>query len=241
MQFQKGYELLHKKYPDALAIAYFQSFSNTYAPLEILKQTYTPFIQNPQVSILSIATRSDCLNDDVIEYLDSLCDEKEIWIELGLQSAHDKTTEAMNRGHTYKIFEECIQRLSKTRINICVHLINSLPNETREMMLRSVKTIAKLPIHAIKIHMLHVVKDSVLGKQYIQQPFPLLSREEYIDTLIAQLEVLPPTMIIQRVSGEGDPQNVLAPNWTHDKKAVMNGIDKEMKRRNSWQGKCYHK
>lgn len=240
-QFEKGMVMMSRKWSDGKPIAYFQAYTNTYASLEELKKIYDPFAQREDILAIAIATRADCLEDEKIAYFDSLCDQKEIWIELGLQSIHDKTAEKCNRGHTYATFLDCIERLKNTRLKICVHLINSLPEESKEEMLESAKAIAALPIHAVKIHMLHVCHGTKMGKEYMENPFPLMSLEEYVDIVIKQLEVLPPEMIIQRLTGDAVKELLIAPEWTLNKTNVFNSIDKEMVKRDTWQGKHYKK
>lgn len=235
-QFEKGIKIMQRKWPNGEAMAYFQAYTNTYAPLPILKQTFEPFIKRKDVIAIAIATRADCLEDEIIDYLQSLTIEKEIWIELGLQTIHNQTAAAINRGHTYELFLDTIQRLSKTDLKICVHLMNSLPNETSEMMVESARAIGQLPIHAVKIHMLHLLKNTQMGNEYLCSPFPLLSREEYIDTVVKQLMVLPKEIIIQRLTGDGVVDDLIAPLWTIRKVTILNDIDKEMVRRNGWQG-----
>lgn len=236
-QFDKGFEMMRRKWPEGQAIAYFQAYTNTYGPLEKLKQTFDPFVEREDVLALAIATRADALNDENIAYLDSLCDKKDIWVEVGLQSIHEKTAKLTNRGHDLKCFEEAIMKLAKTRLKICVHMINSLPNETKEEMIETAKYIADLPIHAVKIHMLHVISDSRMGQDYLKEPFPVLSKDEYIDVVIAQLEVLPAEMIIQRLTGDANKDHLIVPEWTLKKVIVLNDIDKEMKRRDTYQGR----
>lgn len=236
-QFQQGCEMMRRKWPQGKAMAYFQAYTNTYAPLSMLKQTFDPFIQRPDILALCIATRADCLTNETIEYLQEASKQKDIWIELGLQSIHDETARHVNRGHTYAQFIDCIERLTHTDLKICVHIINGLPYETKEMMVESAKALAKLPIHAIKIHMLHLMKHTQMAKEYETHPFPLLTREEYVDIVISQLEVLPANIILQRLTGDGIQEDLIAPDWTRKKVVVLNEIDKEMVRRNTWQSK----
>lgn len=238
-QFEQGCHMMKRKWPQGSAMAYFQAYTNTYAPLSILKQTFDPFIHHPEVKALCIATRADCLEDEKIAYLDELSRQKEIWLELGLQSIHDETAMMVNRGHTFQQFLDCIRRLEHTNLNICVHLINGLPYETKEMMIASAQALAQLPIHALKIHMLHLMKGTTMAESYEKTPFPLLSREAYVDIVIAQLEVLPPQFIIQRLTGDGIQSDLIAPDWTRKKVIVLNEIDKEMAKRNTWQGRLY--
>lgn len=237
VQFAEGKRMMRKKWPHAAFIAYFQAYTNTYAPLTKLKEVFQPFAQRKDVAAISIATRADCLEDEKIAYLNSLCKEKEIWIELGLQSMHDETAKRINRGHTYAQFLDCIRRLSHTNIKIAVHLINSLPYERKEDMLASAAAIAQLPVHALKIHMLHIMEGTQMAQEYRDHPFPILSKEAYIDIVVSQLELLPAEMIIQRLTGDGVKEHLIAPDWTLKKVVVLNDIDKEMVRRNTWQGK----
>ena len=240
-QFEQGLSMMKRKWPQGLPIAYFQAYTNTYASLETMKKVYDPFAKREDILAIAIATRADCLEDEKIEYLDSLCDSKEIWIELGLQSIHDKTAKRCNRGHDLATFLDCINRLKGTRLKICVHLINSLPDESEEEMLESAKLLASLPIHAVKIHMLHVCHGTQMAKEYEELKFPLLSLEEYVDIVIKQLEIFPPELIIQRLTGDAVKELLIAPEWTLNKTNVFNTIDKEMVKRDTWQGKKYIK
>lgn len=236
-QFSDVYEVMKRKWPTGLPMAYFQAYTNTYAPLEKLKEYFTPFVERTDILGIAIATRADCLEDDKIAYLQSLTKKKEIWIELGLQSIHDKTALATNRGHDYATFLDCIERLKNTDLKICVHIINSLPNEDEQMMLETAKQVGQLPIHAVKLHMLHVCEGTKMGEDYKKNPFPLFTLEQYIDIIIKQLEVFPPEIIIQRLTGDAVKELLIAPEWTLNKTNVLNSIDKEMVRRNTWQGK----
>lgn len=236
-QFYRRREIMRHKWPDCKTMAYFQSFTNTYAPLETLKKIYDPFMQKDDIIGICIGTRPDCLGQECIDYLAELAKEKEIWIELGLQTIHETTAKAINRGCSYDEFLTAIDRLSHTNLHICVHIINGLPQETKEMMLETVEALAKLPIHALKIHMLHIIEGSTMALQYRQSPWELLSLEEYVDIVIEQLERLPQTMILQRLTGDGMEDLLIAPKWTLKKTIVLNEIDKEMVRRNTWQGK----
>lgn len=238
-QFDTICTIMRHKWPQGVPMAYFQAYTNTYAPLSKLQETFLPFIEHPDVVALSIATRADCLEDDKIQYLQSLTKQKDIWIELGLQSIHDETAKRVNRGHTYADFYDCVKRLQGTDIKLCVHLINSLPYETKEDMLASAQALAQLPIHAVKIHMLHLMDGTQMAQEYKEQPFPILSMEAYVDIVIRQLEVFPPEFIIQRLTGDGIQKDLLAPLWTKKKVVVLNEIDKEMARRNTWQGKYF--
>lgn len=240
LQFSHGMDRMRQKWPDGLAIPYFQAYSNTYAPLSVLKQTFDPFAQQSDIPAISIATRADCLDTDTIAYLNDLAQKQDIWLELGLQSMHDETAERINRGHNYACFLKCIEQLKNTNIKICVHIINSLPYETKEMMLQTAAALGSLPIYAVKIHMLHIMEKTEMAKEYKEHPFPILSKEDYIDIVIQQLELLPPELVIQRLTGDGVKEALITPHWTLKKVCVLNDIDKEMKHRNTWQGK-FHK
>lgn len=236
-QYQKGLQIMHKKWPNGKGMAYFQAYTNTYAPLSVLQDTFTPFFEADEVRAVCIATRADCLEDEKIEWLKKCSQTKDIWIELGLQSIHDLTAAMVNRGHSFHQFLDCIHRLEGSRLKICVHLINGLPYETDTMMLESAKALARLPIHGVKLHMLHIMKDTKMANQYEHDDFPLLTKEQYIDIVIRQLELLPPQFVIQRLTGDGVQKKLLAPEWTRKKVILLNDIDKEMVRRNTWQGK----
>lgn len=240
-QFEKGYKMMQNKWPNGKAIAYFQAYTNTYAPLSVLKEHFEPFVERDDVCALAIATRADCLEDEKIAYLQQLAEKKEIWIELGLQSVYNETADRVNRGHTYEVFEDCVKRLSHTNIKICVHLINNLPYETSEMMVHSAEVIGKLPIHAVKIHMLHLMENTKMALEYAEHPFPIMDRNTYVDTVIRQLEVLPQHIIIQRLTGDGVQDQLIAPDWTRKKVIVLNEIDKEMAKRDTYQGKLFKK
>lgn len=238
-QYNEGILMMQKKWDTNKTIPYFQSYTNTYGSLNKIKQCIEPFINKEEVVAIAIATRADCLSDECIEYLNSLTDKKEIWLELGLQTIHDKTAIFLNRCHTYKEFINCINKLVKTNLKICVHIMNSLPYETSEMMIQTAKEVGSLPIHAVKIHMLHLINGSKLANDYIINPFHLLSIEEYVDIVIKQLEYIPSNIIIQRLTGDGVKEDLVAPLWTLNKTNVLNNIDKRMYLSNTYQGiKC---
>ncbi|MDQ0359283.1 TIGR01212 family radical SAM protein [Breznakia pachnodae] len=241
IQYDANLKVMKNKWPQGKGFAYFQAYTNTYCSLETLKETIEPFFYKEDVLGLCIATRADCLEDEKIEYLNKLAQEKEIWIELGLQSIYDETAARINRGHTYATFVDCVERLKNTDLKICVHLMNSLPNETKDMMITSAKTIGQLPIHAVKIHMLYLMENTVLAKEYLEHPFPLLSKEDYIDVVVRQLEYLPKEIIIQRLTGDGVKEQQIESFWMLNKTVVLNDIDKEMVKRNTYQGRMLEK
>ncbi len=235
-QFEKVKTKMHEKWEKAKYIPYFQAHTNTYAPLEVLKEKFEPVLKQDGVVGLSIATRADCLSDDVVEYLYDLSKRTYLIVELGLQTIFDKTGELINRCHTYREFLNGYKKLSDKGINVCVHLIIGLPGETKEMMLKSVKEVAKLKPHAVKLHLLHILKSTRLAKMYENNEFKTLTREEYVDIIVDALEILPEETIIQRLTGDGARDSLIAPLWSLKKFCVLNEIDKEMVRRNSYQG-----
>lgn len=235
VQYQNGCTMMERKWPYAKTIPYFQSFTNTYGPLKKIKACIQPFLNREEVVAIAIATRADCITDECIAYLNECAQIKEIWIELGLQSIHDATALAINRAHTFQDFLDTLERLRHTQLKVCVHLMNGLPHETIEMMIESAEVLGQLPIHAVKIHMLHLIKGTTMAKE----SFPLLSQAEYVDLVVRQLEVLHPSMIIQRLTGDGLVEQLIGPDWTIKKTIVLNEIDKRMAKLNTWQGKAY--
>lgn len=234
-QYKEGLKRMQNKWPDCIGFAYFQSYSNTYAPLAILKKVYDPFFKDPDIPGVAIATRADCLSDEIIDYLNH--QDKEVWLELGLQSVHETTMEKCNRKHSTQIVFDWIDKLKSTNIKTCVHIINGLPNETKSDMLETVKQISKHNPDAIKIHMLHLIEGTQMAKEYEEHPFHILTLEEYVDIVVDQLELLPQEMIIERLTGDGIAKDLIGPKWTIKKTIVTNEIDKLMVKRNTWQGK----
>ena len=235
-QYLQRKPIFTRKWPTARPMAYFQSYTNTYDTIEHLQQLYQPFLDDEEIVGLVIATRCDCLDDEKISYLSQLTSRKEIWLEIGLQSIHDQTLKEMNRGHDYASFLNCIDRLQNTGIKISVHLINGWPTESQEMMLQTAEAVGKLPITAVKIHMLHVLKNTRLAERY---PFPLLTKQQYCETVSRQLTLLRPDMVIERITGDGLADQLIAPDWTIKKVSVINDIDKFMAANDLWQGKNY--
>ena len=235
-QFQDIKKVMNNKWKDTLYIGYFQANSNTYAPVNKLKELYESILKEKDVVGLSIATRCDCLEDDVLDYLEDLNKRTYLTVELGLQTIHEESSKFINRCHTLKEFEDGVKKLRKRNISVVVHIINGLPNETKEMMLETVKYLNKLDIQGIKIHMLHILKNTNLAMVYITSPFKILTKDEYIDIVISQLELLRSDIIIHRLTGDPDPNLLIEPTWTVKKIDVLNGIDKEMAKRNTYQG-----
>ena len=238
-QFDKVKEIMIKKWPNAYYIAYFQANTNTYAPVSLLKEKFEPVLKLDNVIGLTIATRPDSIDDECLEYLKDLNKRTKLTIELGLQSMHNKTLKLINRGHDLKCFDECVKKLKDNNIEVVVHIINGLPYETKEMMLETVKYLNNINIDGIKIHMLYVSKNTELEKLYLKEKFHILTKEEYIDIVISQLEVLNPKIVIHRITGDPVSKDLIEPKWLLKKVCLLNDIDKEMVKKNSFQGKSY--
>lgn len=235
-QFLKMKEVVNKKHIPCKYIGYFQARTNTYASLDVLKEKYECILKQDDVIGLNIATRCDAISDDCLDYLEELSKRTFLTIELGLQTIHEKTSVLINRCHSLKQFEDMVVKLRKRNINVCVHIINGLPYETEEMMLDTVRYLNKLDIQGIKIHMLYIIKDTVIDTMYKKERFKILSKEEYIDIVIKQLELLRPEIVINRITSDPDKETLEEPRWLVDKCQLLNDIDKEMKRRNTYQG-----
>ena len=235
-QFNNIKSLLHKKWPKAKYIGYFQAHTNTYAPINILKEKYETILSLENVVGLSIATRSDAISEECLNYLEQLSKKTYLTIELGLQTIHEKTTKLINRCHTLKNFEEMVKKLRKRNINVVVHIINGLPFETEEMMIETVKYLNKLDIQGIKIHMLHILKNTKLELLYKNTKFHVLTKDEYVDIICKQLEYLRPEIVINRITGDPVKEDLIEPTWLIKKFCVLNDIDKELVKRNSYQG-----
>lgn len=238
-QLLQGKEKLGRKCDCHKYIAYFQAFTNTYAPVETLRACYTEAMADPEVVALSIATRPDCISPETLTLLTELSRIKPIWIELGLQSIHDETRQQMNSGFSYDCFLDTLERLHRNHIPVVVHLILGFPGESRDDMLSSVQAVAHLPVQGIKMQLLHVLKGTTLGLQYEQEPFPVFTLEEYTELLIDCIEQLPPEMVIHRITGDGPKDLLLAPLWSTDKKKVLNYIHRRFRQRDTWQGKLF--
>ena len=236
-QFEEVREPLMKKWRDCTKfIPYFQANTNTYAPLGRLKSLYEQALAIENVCGLAISTRPDCISEETADYLAELSRRTYLTVELGLQTIHDETAERLNRCHTYADFLHGFRMLSDRGINVCVHIINGLPGETRDMMLETVREISKLPMHSIKIHLLHIIRGTRLAEDYERGLFRTMELAEYVDLVCSQIEMLPPDVVIQRLTGDGAPDDLIAPLWSRKKFVVMNETDKEMTRRNAVQG-----
>ncbi len=236
-QFTKIKNNLHQKWPTAKYIAYFQANTNTLGELDYLKKLYEEALTlDENIVGLSISTRPDCLTDELIEYFKTLSQKTYLTIELGLQSIHDVSLELINRGHNYLDFERAVEKLRAKNINVIVHIINGLPNETKEMMVNTVKKLNSLDIQGIKIHLLHLMKNTVISEQFLQKPFEILTLEKYVEIVCNQLEILNNKIIVHRLTGDSPKEMLIAPLWSLKKFVVINEIDKEMRRRGSFQG-----
>lgn len=238
-QFNTIKAKMHEKWPNGKYIGYFQAYTNTYAPVEELREMFELILEQEGVIGLSIATRPDCLPDDVVEYLGELNKRTYLWVELGLQTVHERTADLINRAHDYQTYVDGVEKLRKHNIQICSHIINGLPLETPEMMMETAKEVAKLDVQGIKIHLLHLLRKTAMVKQYEKGMLEFMSSEEYIKLVCDQLEIIPPEMVIHRLTGDGPPDLLIGPMWSLNKWEVLNGIDAELKRRNSQQGKYY--
>ena len=235
-QFNKVKQVMDKKWTTTKYIGYFQARSNTYSNISTLKEKYEEVLKIDNVIGLFIATRCDCITDECLDYLEELSKRTYLTIELGLQTIHEKTSKLINRGHTLKEFDDMVKKLRDRNINVVVHIINGLPYETKEMMLETVKHINKLDIQGIKIHMLNIIKDTPLEELYNKEKFHILTKEEYIDIVIDELELLNEEIVIHRITADPDPKTLVEPTWLLKKFCLLNDIDKEMKKRDTYQG-----
>lgn len=240
-QFELARQPLLKKWGregrDEKYIPYFQVFTNTYAPTAVLEKLYYEALELPDTVGLSIATRADCLSDSTVSLLREISEKTYLTVELGLQTIHETTARAINRSHTYAEFLDGYKKLSG--INVCVHLIDGLPGESTDMMIESAKAVAKLRPHSVKLHSLYLEKGAALTEQYLREPFPMLTLDQYCSTVVSQLEYFHPDTVIGRVTGDGHADDLVAPLWTVKKFCVLNGIDREFEKRGTRQGKRF--
>ena len=238
-QFQEIKSVIDKKWQDCLYMPYLQANSNTYGTIEKLKSVYEPLLTLPDIVGISIATRADCFNEEIYNYLDDLNKRIPIQIELGLQTIHEKTAKLINRGTELSEFEDAINRLRKLNIEIVVHIINGLPYETKDDMLETIKYINSLDIQGVKIHSLLVLKNTKLALMYEKEQFEILTLEEYVDITVSQIELLRPDIIIHRLGADSSIEDLIVPEWTRKKLVVMNEIDKLLRKKDSYQGIHY--
>ena len=232
-------KIVNKKNIPCKYIGYFQARTNTYAPVDVLKKKYEEVLKCDDIIGLNIATRCDAISPECLEYLDSLNKKTDLTIELGLQTIHEKTSKLINRCHDLEEFDAMVKKLRKRNINVVVHIINGLPYENEEMMLDTVRHLNELDIQGIKIHMLNIIKDTEMAKLYEKEKFHILSKDEYIDIVIKQLEILKPEIVVNRITSDPDKEELIEPIWLTKKCQLLNDIDKEMKKRNTYQGINY--
>lgn len=218
-------------------IAYFQSYSNTYGEADALKKLYLSALEDESVCGLAIATRPDCLNDDLLDVLSEINERTHLWIELGLQTIHDTTAQWLNRGYTLNVFNTAVNKLKDRGIEVVVHVILGLPGETESDVLETIEYLSSIGIGGIKIHLLHIIEGTELARLYESEPFKVLEKEEYIDLVVKAIELLPPNVVIHRLTGDGAKDTLVAPRWPLHKRSVLNGIDKRLKDLDTWQSK----
>lgn len=236
-QIETGKAQSIRKHNGSSYIAYFQAYTNTYAPVSYLRSVFTEAINHPDIRILSIATRPDCLNDDVLALLAELNKKKPVWVELGLQTIHEETAQFIRRGYKLPVFEDALRKLRKIGITVIVHTILCLPGESREMMLDTIRYLNTQDIQGIKLQLLHILKHTDLADYYEKHPFHLPSREEYYELLGMCICNLRPDIVIHRLTGDGPRKLLVAPLWTGNKRQVLNGMQRYFKEQNIWQGK----
>lgn len=236
-QIEKAKIRVSAKVPeDGKYIAYFQSYTNTYAPKEYLESLFTKAIEHPDIVALSIGTRPDCLPDSVIALLKELSRQKPVWVELGLQTIHEETAKRINRGYELAVFQDAYGRLKKAGLTTVVHVILGLPGEDRQMMLDSVRYLGGLPVDGIKLQLLHVLRGTRMAQEYEKTPFPVLTLEEYADLVADCIGWLPQSVVVHRISGDGPKSLLVAPAWSGNKKMVLNTMMRRFRERNVYQG-----
>ena len=237
-QFAPEVAQFHKKRPGVKKyIDYFQNYTNTHAPVEVLRERFEQAVNQPDVVGISIGTRPDCLPDDVVDYLAELNRRMEVWIDLGLQTTYEETSDLINRAHDYETYEDAVKRLRVHNINVCTHLIYGLAGETSEMMLENVRRmVLDSDIQGVKLHLLHLMKQTRLQRDYHEGKLQLMSQEEYVKVICDQLEMIPKEIVIHRLTGDAPRDLIIGPMWSLKKWEVLNSIDAEMERRGSVQG-----
>ena len=239
-QFHQVKDMLHEKWDDAYYIAYFQANTNTYAPVDILRQYYDEALSlDPNIVGLAIATRPDAFNEDIYDLLSEFNEKTDLTIELGLQSIHETTAQSINRGHDLDCFTKAVQELRTRNIDVVVHIINGFPTETKEDMLQTIDYVNSLGVQGIKIHLLHIMTNTAMGHDYLKNPFPILSLPQYVDIVVAQIERLDPAIILHRLTGDAPKETLIEPKWSLRKFVVINEIDKALRAKGSYQGIHY--
>lgn len=240
-QLEAGKALVRNKHRGHGYIAYFQAYTGTYGPVERLRLLYEEAIADPEVRILSVATRPDCLDPDVLELLSSIRKKKPVWVELGLQTIHEESAAFIRRGYPLPVFEEAVRNLKSIGVDVIVHVILGLPCESRDQMLETVSYLNHIPADGVKLQLLHVLKGTDLDILYQSSPFPVLTMEEYFFLLGDCLSLLRPDLVIHRLTGDGPKSLLRAPKWTANKRLVLNSLQRFLKDEDIWQGKTYQK
>jgi radical SAM protein (TIGR01212 family) len=231
---------MRRKYRAKWFIAYFQPYSNTFAPVDVLRDCYDQALAVEDVVGLAIGTRPDCLSPQIFDLLAEYHQNSYLWLELGLQTIHDRTLDYLQRGHDYQCFLDSYRQAKERGLRVCVHLILGLPGETREQVLATADEMARLGVDGVKIHLLHVLEGTPLGELYKQGQVPMLEMQEYVELAVDFIERLSPETLIQRLTGDGPRDILLAPMWSMNKWEVLNAIDAELERRGTVQGAKYH-
>ena len=236
-QLELSRQRISAKWPDAKYIAYFQAFTNTYAPVDVLEKKYNEALSCPWISGIAIATRPDCMGDGVADLLKDISEKTYLWVEFGLQTSREDTAELINRGYKNEVYLDAMEKMKKRGIETVTHIILGLPGETREDMRNSVTFAAEARTDGIKLQLLHVIRGTRLHEMYMENPFHIMTRDEYTDTVIDMIEHLPPEIVIHRLTGDGNRNELVLPNWSMDKRGVLNEIHRKMKLYESYQGK----
>lgn len=238
-QFEDRKEMMNKKWKDGKLIAYFQAYTNTYAPVEVLREKYYDALNQEGVVGISIATRPDCIDDDVLDLLDEINQKTTLWVELGLQTINDESARNFNRGYDFEVFDNTLKRLHERNIDVVIHTIFGLPGETREDMLKTVDYVAHTGCQGVKFHLLHLMQGTRMVKQLETGELKLMEEEDYIDTLCKAITMIPEEMVIHRLTGDAPRSLLIGPMWSLKKWEVLNAIDKAMEDNNLWQGKAF--
>lgn len=236
-QFATIRDRQHRKWPRAKYLAYFQAYTGTYAPVHVLRAHHDQVLALPDVVGISIATRPDCIPDDVLDYIESLHKRTYVWVELGLQTIHERTSTLINRAHTTAQFVDCVTRMRARGIRVCAHIIYGLPLETRDMMLETAHFVRQLDIQGIKIHVLHLMRNTPMVRQYEAGLVRFLERDEYVSLVVDTLERMPPHIVMHRLSGDAPRDKLIGPLWSLEKWPLLNAIDAALVERDTWQGK----
>lgn len=236
-QIEQAKTRVHRKISgEGKYIAYFQSYTNTYAPVDYLRTLFERAVTHPDIVALSVGTRPDCLEDEVVALLKELNRQKPVWVELGLQTIHEKTAERIHRGYRLEVFEDAYRRLKEAGLTVVVHVILGLPGETKEEMLETVDYLGKIPVDGIKLQLLHILKGSQMAAEYEKNPFSLMELEEYLDLILTCVARLPQSVVIHRLSGDGAKTLLIGPAWSADKKLVLNRMMQKFRENGIFQG-----